>query len=62
MALNGTLPITRSSVLFSFKDLTDGDHQLDGLIQFPSIVRGLVMVDYLEYVPPLFHSVLRVLR
>jgi len=62
MTLNVTLPVTDSPVLFSFEDLTDGDHQLYASFYFSGYAPGVVLVDYLEYVPPLFHSVLRVLR
>jgi len=57
--LNSTTP-NGSSILFSAGDLTDEDHQLDAT--FAPDTLGFVTVAYLEYVDPLFHYVLRVLR
>ena len=58
-ALNSTIP-NGSSILFSAGDLTDEDHQLDATISLDA--EGFVTVAYFEYVDPLFHYVLRVLR
>ena len=58
---NSTNPLVESSVIFSAGDLADGDHQLFGNFILLAL-DGLVTLNYVECVVPLFHSAPRVLR
>jgi len=57
-------PGSEASTLFRAGALIDGDYQLYARFSPDTLPEGVpvVLVDYLEYVVPLFHSVLRVLR